>query len=94
MAIFLATTEGRSGNPVLREWKANSKGQCRNLEAAPCRKARAMMLRALSSLRICVHDLSANPQKSSQINGMLSPISSTKGVPSRLQEGSTRPKIF
>ena len=33
----LATIEGYSGDPLLREWKANSKDLCRNLEAAPCR---------------------------------------------------------
>ena len=41
VAIFLATIEGQSDNPLLRERKANSKGHpCRNSEAAPCREAR------------------------------------------------------
>jgi hypothetical protein len=36
VAIFLAMIEEQSGEPLLREWKANSKGRCWNLEAAPC----------------------------------------------------------
>jgi len=39
VAIFLANIEGHNGDPLLREGKANSKGQCWNLEAAPCREA-------------------------------------------------------
>jgi hypothetical protein len=76
VAIFLATIEGQSGDPPLREWKASSKGQCRNLETAPCRETLSVMPRAPSSLRICVHGRSADPQKSSHIDGMLRPISS------------------
>ena len=52
--MFLTTTEGQSGDPLLRVLDANSKGQCRNLEAVPCKEARAVMPRAPSSLRICV----------------------------------------
>ena len=33
-AIFLATVEGQRCNPSLREWKANFKSHCQNLEAA------------------------------------------------------------
>jgi hypothetical protein len=77
VAIFLVTKEGQSGHPLLREWKANAKGWCQILEASPCREARAVMLRAPSSLRVCVHDRSVDPLKSSQTNGMLRPISST-----------------
>ncbi len=65
VVIFLTIIEGQSGDPLLREWKANSKGQCWNLEAAPCREAQAVMPRAPSSFRICVHDRSVDPQKSS-----------------------------
>ncbi len=31
VAIFIAIIEGQSGDPLLREWKANSKGQCWDL---------------------------------------------------------------
>jgi len=65
VVIFLAIIEGQSGDPLLREWKANSKDQCWNLEAAPCKETRAVMPRAPSSFRICVHDRSGDPQKSS-----------------------------
>jgi hypothetical protein len=53
--MFIAIIEEQSGDPPLREWKASSKGQCRNLEAAPCREALAVMSRVPSSLRICLH---------------------------------------
>jgi hypothetical protein len=74
--MFIATLEGQSGDPPLWEWKANSKDQCRNLEAAPCREALAVMPRAPSSLTICVYERIADPQKSSHIDRMLRPISS------------------
>ena len=63
VAMLLETIEGQSGDPSLWEWKANSKGQCRNLEAALCRDARAVMPRAPSSLLICVHDRRVDQQK-------------------------------
>ena len=94
VAIFLAIIEGQSGDPMLREWKANSKGQCWNLEAAPCREARAVMPRAPSSFRICVHYRSANPQKSSQIDGMLRPIPSSVAWILALGKKAGRPQIF
>ena len=94
VAIFLAIIEGQSGDPLLREWEANSKGQCYNLEAAPCKKARSVMPRASSSFRICVHDWSADPQKSSQIDGMLRPISSTGACRPTLGKEARRPQIF
>ena len=93
-AIFHAIIKGPSGDPLLQEWKANSKGQCWNLEAAPCREARAVMPRAPSSFRICVHDRSADPQKSSQIDGMLRPISSTGAWIPALGKEARRPQIF
>jgi len=52
--MFLATIEGQSGDPPVRKWKANSRGQCRIYEAAPCREALAMVPRAPLSWRVCV----------------------------------------
>jgi hypothetical protein len=72
--MFLVPIEGQSGDPPFLEWKANSKGLCRNLEAALCRDARAVMPRAPLSLRICVHDRIVDPQKSSHTERMLRPI--------------------
>jgi len=92
--MFLATIEVQSGDLPVREWKANSRSHCRNLEAVPCREALAMVPRAPSSLRICVHERSADPQKSSHIDGMLRPISSTGACSLALGEEVGRPHIF
>ena len=40
VAMFLATIEEYCGKPFLREWKASSNDQFRNLGVAPCRDAR------------------------------------------------------
>ena len=74
--MFLATIERQSVDPLFREWKASSNGKGRNLEDAACRDARAVVPRAPSSLRICVQNRSAEPQKSFHIDGMLRSISS------------------
>ena len=57
--MFLAIIEGHRGDPFLLAWKAISNGQCRNVAAAPCRDAMAVMPRDPSSFRICVQDRSA-----------------------------------
>ncbi len=72
--MVLSTIEGHRGDPFLRGWKAKSSGQCRNLFAAPCRDDRAVVPSDPSSLRICVQDRSAVPQKSFHIVEMLSLI--------------------
>jgi len=92
--MFLATIEGHSGNPFLREWKASSNGQCQDLAAAPCRNAPAVVSRAPSSLRICVQDRSAVPQKSSHVDGMSSPFSSVGPCSPTLGKEVGRPQIF
>jgi len=74
VAMILASIEEHRGDPVLRGWKASSSGHCRNLAAAPCRDARAVVPSDPLTFRICVQDRSAVPQKSSHIVGMLSPI--------------------
>jgi hypothetical protein len=98
VAMFLVTVDGHRGGLPLRECKASSKGQCRNLVAAPCRVARAVVLSDPSSLRNCVQDRSedrsAVPQKSSYILGMLSPISSIGPWSPALGKEVGRPHIF
>ena len=94
VAMFLATIEGQIGNPLSREWKACSNGQCRNFAAVPCRDALAVVPRAPSSLRICVQDRSAVPQKSSHVVGMLSPIYSIGPWRPTLGKEVGRPQIF
>jgi len=94
VAMFLATIEGHSENPFLREWKASSNGHCQKLATAPCRDVLAVVPRAPSSLRICVQDQSAVPQKSSHIVGMLSQIFSIGPRSPSLGKEVGRPQIF
>ena len=78
VTMLRVTLEAHRDRRPRCEWKAISRGQCRNLSDASCREARAVVPRASSSLRICVQERIAAQQYSSQIEGMLRPMSSRK----------------
>ena len=62
VAMLRAAMDGHNGVLPLREWKAISNGQCRNLSEALWREALAVAPREPSSLRICVQERIAAPQ--------------------------------